>query len=94
MKRREFITLLCGAATTWPLASRAQQPDRMRRIGVLMGFAENDSRGQAHMAAFRHGLQKLGWMEGSNIRITLAGRRSMRSRGNDSRRSSSRCSPL
>ena len=69
MKRREFIALLCGAATTWPLAARAQQPDRMRRIGVLMGFAENDSRGQAHMAAFRDGLQKLGWTEGRNIRI-------------------------
>jgi len=69
MKRREFITLLGGAATTWPLASRAQQPERMRHIGVLMGFVENDSRGQAHMAAFRDGLQKLGWMEGRNIRI-------------------------
>ena len=63
MNRREFIALLCGAATTWPLAARAQQPDRMRRIGVLMGFAENDSRGQTHMAAFRDGLQKLGWTE-------------------------------
>jgi len=69
MKRREFIALLCGAVTAWPLAVRAQQPDRMRRIGVLMGFAENDSRGQAHMAAFRDGLQKLGWTEGRNIRI-------------------------
>jgi len=69
MKRREFIALLCGAATTWPLAARAQQSEGVRRIGVLMGFAENDSRGQAHMAAFRDGLQKLGWTEGRNIRI-------------------------
>ena len=69
MRRREFITLLCGAATTWPLAARAQQPDRMRRIGVLMGFAESDREGQAFVAAFREGLQKLGWAEGRNIRI-------------------------
>ena len=69
MRRREFISLLGGAATYWPLAARAQQPERMRRIGVLMGFAENDSRSHAHMAAFRDGLQKLGWTEGRNIRI-------------------------
>jgi putative ABC transport system substrate-binding protein len=69
MRRREFITLIGGAAAAWPLAARAQQPDRMRRIGVLMGFAENDSRSHAHMAAFRDGLQKLGWTEGRNIRI-------------------------
>ena len=51
------------------LTARAQQPERMRRIGVLMGFAENDLRSHAHMAAFRDGLQKLGWTEGRNIQI-------------------------
>jgi len=69
MRRREFITLVGGAAVSWPLMAHAQQPDRMRRIGVLMGFAENDSQAQAHIAAFRDGLQKLGWTEGGNIRI-------------------------
>ena len=69
MKRREFITLLGGAAVAWPLAARAQQPDRMRRIGVLMGYAESDREGQANVAAFRGGLQKLGWTEGRNIRL-------------------------
>jgi len=69
MRRREFITLLGGGPIAWPLMAHAQQPDRMRRIGVLMGFAENDSQAQAHIAAFRDGLQKLGWTEGRNIRI-------------------------
>ena len=69
LKRREFITLLGGAAAAWPLAARAQQPERMRRIGVLMGYAESDPEGQAYVAAFREGLQKLGWTEGRNIRI-------------------------
>jgi putative ABC transport system substrate-binding protein len=73
MKRREFITLLGGAAATspilWPLAARAQQPERMRRIGVLMGYAESDSDAQARLAAFRDGLRKLGWVEGDNIQI-------------------------
>jgi putative ABC transport system substrate-binding protein len=69
VRRREFITLLGGAATSWPLTARAQQPDRMRRIGVLMGYAENDSEAQAWVAAFREGLQKLGWREGRNIRM-------------------------
>src|SRR6266478_3723006 len=69
MRRRELITLLGGAVVSWPLAARAQQPDRVRRIGVLMGFAENDSQAQAMIAAFREGLQKLGWTEGRNTRI-------------------------
>jgi putative tryptophan/tyrosine transport system substrate-binding protein len=68
VRRRAFITLLGGAAA-WPLAARAQQPERMRRIGVLMGYAESDPEAQAQIAAFRDGLQKLGWPEGSNIRI-------------------------
>jgi len=69
MRRRGFITLLGGAAA-WPLAARAQQQrDQRRRIGVLMGYAESDSEGQAFIAAFREGLQKLGWDENRNIRI-------------------------
>ena len=68
MRRRTFISLVGGAAT-WPLAALAQQPERMRRIGVLMGYAENDSEAQAWVAAFREALQKLGWTEGRNIRI-------------------------
>jgi ABC-type uncharacterized transport system substrate-binding protein len=69
MRRREFIKAIAGLAIAWPLAARAQQPDRMRRIGVLMGFAESDREGQAFVAAFRGALQKLGWVEGRNIRI-------------------------
>ena len=69
MRRREFITLLGGAAAAWPLAARAQQPERMRRIGVLMGYAESDRKDRPMVAAFREGLQKLGWTEGRNIRI-------------------------
>jgi putative tryptophan/tyrosine transport system substrate-binding protein len=69
MKRREFITLLGGAAAAWPLAVRAQQTERVRRIGVLMSFAESDPEAQAWLAAFREGLQKLGWTEGRNVRI-------------------------
>jgi len=69
MKRREFITLLGSAAATWPLAARAQQPERMRRIGVLMAFAEDDQETKARLAAFRQALQTLGWIEGRNIHI-------------------------
>src|SRR6516165_2709254 len=69
MKRREFITLLGGAAAVCPLAARAQQPAQVRRIGVLMPLAENDPVGQARIAALREGLEKLGWIEGRNIRI-------------------------
>jgi putative ABC transport system substrate-binding protein len=69
MIRREFITLLGGAAATWPLAARAQQPDRVRRIGVLMGQAEDDPEAQARVAAFQQSLQRLGWSDGRNVRI-------------------------
>ena len=71
MKRREFITLLCGAATTWPLAARAQQAQRMRRIGVLMGLAATDAEGQARFAAFLQGLQEFGWAIGRNVIIDI-----------------------
>ncbi len=69
MKRREFITLLGGAAVAWPLAARAQQPERMRRIGVLQPIDESDPEGQRRKAAFDRGLQKLGWTEGANLVI-------------------------
>ena len=68
MQRREFITLL-GGTLALPLTARAQQPERMRRIGVLMAYSERDREGQAWVAAFREELQKLGWAEGRNIRI-------------------------
>jgi putative ABC transport system substrate-binding protein len=69
MKRRKFITLLGGTVIAWPLAARAQQPERIRRIGVMMGYAKGDREGQVRIAAFLEGLQKLGWAEGRNIRI-------------------------
>jgi putative tryptophan/tyrosine transport system substrate-binding protein len=71
VKRREFITLLGGAAA-WPFAARAQQPDRMRRVGLLMGYREGDAEGRASVAAFQWGLQELGWTEGRNVRILAA----------------------
>ena len=70
MRRREVITLL-GGTMAWPLAARAQQPDRTRLVGVLMGFAESDPVAQSMVAAFRTALSKLGWTEGSNVRIEL-----------------------
>src|SRR5438094_2500424 len=69
MKRREFITLLGGAAVAWPLAARAQQADRVRRIGVLMYLAADDAEGQARLAAFAQALGQLGWSDGRNLRI-------------------------
>ena len=69
MKRREFITLLGGAAVSWPLVARAQQPERMRRIGALMGLAEDDPETKARLTGFRQGLEKRGWAEGRNVRI-------------------------
>jgi ABC-type uncharacterized transport system substrate-binding protein len=70
MRRREFITLLAGAAA-WSVPARAQQRDRMRLIGVLMGYGESDPAAQSEIAAFRGALAKLGWTEGSNLRIEL-----------------------
>jgi ABC-type uncharacterized transport system substrate-binding protein len=69
MKRREFITLVGGAAAAWPVAVRAQQGERVRRIGVLMHLAADDPEGQARFAAFLQGLQQLGWTDGRNVRI-------------------------
>jgi putative ABC transport system substrate-binding protein len=68
MKRRAFITLLGGAAAAWPLAARAQQGERVRRIGLLMGVAD-DRDGQARVTALKQGLQELGWTDGRNIQI-------------------------
>jgi putative ABC transport system substrate-binding protein len=70
MRRREFIAALAGA-TAWPLAARAQRPERVRLIGLLMGFAEGDPAAQSLVTAFRSALTKLGWMEGSNLRIEI-----------------------
>jgi len=69
MKRREVITLIGGAVAAWPLAARAQQPERMRRIGVLVPAPADDSEYQTRIAAFFHGLQQLGWVSGSNVLI-------------------------
>ena len=68
MKRRSFITLLGGAALC-PFAARAEKGDGVRRVGVIMGFAENDEVWQAYLASFRQGLQELGWTDGRNIRF-------------------------
>ena len=64
--RRKFLAMLGGAAA-WPLAARAQQGERVRRVGVLMSYLDNDLEAQAWVAAFYQGLQKLGWVEGHNI---------------------------
>jgi putative tryptophan/tyrosine transport system substrate-binding protein len=69
MRRRTFITLLGGTAVAWPLGARAQQPERMRRIGVLMPYAEDNPVGQARLTAFLEGLRQLGWADGRNVRI-------------------------
>src|SRR2546425_12998469 len=69
MRRREFITLLGGASVAWPLAARARQPERVRRIGVLTALTSDDPESQARLMAFAQGLQELGWTIGRNVRI-------------------------
>src|SRR5262245_25051676 len=69
MRRRDFIMLLGGVASALPLAAHAQQPDRARRIGVLMNFVEDDPEAKARLAAFRQGLAKRGWSEGRNVHL-------------------------
>jgi putative tryptophan/tyrosine transport system substrate-binding protein len=69
MRRRDFIKVVAGSAITWPVTARAQQGDRMRRIGVLMALAADDPQGQARFVAFVQGLQELGWTDGRNVRI-------------------------
>src|SRR5262249_45366464 len=69
VQRREFISLLGGAAAAWPLAARAQSSERVRRIGALMDLAADDPESPARVAAFARGLQEFGWIEGRNIQI-------------------------
>jgi putative ABC transport system substrate-binding protein len=72
MRQRDFISFIGGGpAIAWPLAARAQQVERMQRVGVLMGYAETDPAAQAQVAALRQELQKLGWEEGRNIRVDV-----------------------
>jgi putative ABC transport system substrate-binding protein len=69
LKRRQFITLLGGVAAAWPLAARAQQPERMRRVGVLLPATVDDLEFQTRLGAFLQGLQQSGWTDGRNVRI-------------------------
>jgi putative tryptophan/tyrosine transport system substrate-binding protein len=71
MKRRDFISLLGGAAAVWPLTARTQQPDRVRRIGVLMAGDVTDPVAKARISAFTQALGDLGWTDGSNVRMDL-----------------------
>ena len=71
MKRRGFIAGLGSAAAAWPVVGRAQRGDRVRRIGVLMGYDESDPEGKARLSGFRQGLTELGWTEGRNVRMEV-----------------------
>ena len=68
MRRREFITLLGGAAVAWPRAAWAQQAPRVRTVGVILPYPQNDAQSQARAKAFSFGLQQAGWIEGQNLR--------------------------
>src|SRR5262245_35832865 len=70
MRRRDFIKVIGGAAATWPVAVRAQQPERVRRIGVLLNTTANADQ-QANVTTFRQALQQLGWTDGRNVRIDV-----------------------
>src|SRR6516165_4133155 len=69
--RRELLAALGGAAATWPLAARGQQPDRVRRVGVLMNASESEPSYRSYAAAFAQTLQRLGWREGKNLRLDV-----------------------
>ena len=69
IRRREFISLLGGAAAVWPLAARAQQGERVRRLGVLIGLAEHDPEAKARLAGFWQAFERLGWVEGRNVLV-------------------------
>ena len=71
MRRREFITLLGGAAVAWPVAARAQQSEQVRRIGMLVNGPETDAEVAARIAAFRKALQDFGWIPGTNLRVDI-----------------------
>jgi putative ABC transport system substrate-binding protein len=71
MKRRGFITLIGGAAAAWPLAARAQQGERVRRIGMLLSLDESDAEGKAQLSGFMQGLAELGWTDGRNLRMEV-----------------------
>ncbi len=71
VRRRDFIKVIAGSAAGWPFPARAQQLNRMRRVGLLMGYPEGDAEGQANLATFRQGLLELGWIEGRNIQIDV-----------------------
>src|SRR5215472_4813874 len=70
VKRREFIALF-SAAAAWPVIARAQRPDRMRRIGVLMNVSESDADGQTRLVAFTHRIRELGWTDGDNVHLDI-----------------------
>jgi putative tryptophan/tyrosine transport system substrate-binding protein len=91
MQRRDFITLLGGAAVAWPLRARAQQPDRMRHIGLLTGGTADQPENKARMAAFLLGLQELGWTDGRNLQIVY---RWMGGNAADTRKSASELAAL
>jgi putative ABC transport system substrate-binding protein len=93
MRRRDFIKGIAGSAVAWPLAAHAQQPEQKRLIGVLMPYAESDSAVQSWLAAFRAALAKLGWSEGSNLRIELRWAPLIRIRSERSQKSWSICGP-
>jgi ABC-type uncharacterized transport system substrate-binding protein len=71
IKRREFVSLLCGATVAWPLVALAQKPDRSRRIGVLMSLGETDPEGKAQLSGFTQGLADLGWPDGPKLRMDV-----------------------